>query len=381
MDEIVAARLRRDIAVRHTRMECSAKESRAMKPLIAALKGGTPWPPPVWLMRQAGRYLPEYRELRTRARSFIDFCLTPELAIEATLQPLRRFPLDAAILFADILLVPHALGQDVTFVANEGPKLASVRDREALEKLSDARFAETLAPVMETIAGVRGSLPEKVALIGFAGAPWTVATYMIEGAGGSDFELSRSLAWRDSGFFGSLLDRIADATATYLVAQADAGAEALQIFDSWAGAVPAPLFETAVVMPTARIVTAVRAKHPEVPIIGFPRGAGSHLRAYVERTGVDAVGIDHMTDLADARTAIPQSIALQGNLDPILLREGGSAMTAQTHATLAAMRGRPFIFNLGHGVLPSTPPGHIAQLLNAVRHDALQASQMQANPT
>ena len=338
-----------------------------MKPLLDALHGGTPWPPPAWLMRQAGRYLPEYRALRANAESFIHFCLTPELAIEATLQPVRRFPLDAAILFADILLIPYALGQEVNFVANEGPKLAPVRDTAALGKLSDTTVTERLAPVMETVRGVRASLPEKVALIGFAGAPWTVATYMIEGEGGSDFDHTRSLAWGDPSFFAALLDRIVEATSTYLIAQADAGAEALQLFDSWAGSVPAGLFETAVLAPTARIVCAVRDRHPAIPIIGFPRGAGSHLRTYVEQTGVHAVGVDHMTDLAGARAVLPHSYALQGNLDPVLLRDGGPAMSAEVRRILTSMRGRSFVFNLGHGVLPATPPEHVAELLNMVR--------------
>jgi uroporphyrinogen decarboxylase len=338
-----------------------------MKPLLQALRGQTPWPPPVWLMRQAGRYLPEYRALRARAESFIQFCLTPELAIEATLQPVRRFPLDAAILFADILLVPHALGQEVTFVANEGPKLAPIRDKAALAKLSDASFAETLAPVMATIRGVRAALPENVALIGFAGAPWTVATYMIEGAGRSDYEFTRSLAWREPEFFAALLDRLVDATSAYLIAQADAGAEALQLFDSWAGAVPASLFETTVTAPTSRIVRAVRARHPDIPIIGFPRGAGSDLQAYIEQTGVDAAGVDYMTNLAGVRSAVPRSVAVQGNLDPVLLRDGGPAMMAETRRILTSMRGHPFVFNLGHGVLPSTPPEHVAELVNFVR--------------
>lgn len=344
-----------------------------MKPLLEALRGKTPWPPPVWLMRQAGRYLPEYRALRARAQSFIHFCLTPELAIEATLQPVRRFPLDAAILFADILLVPHALGQEVTFVANEGPKLAPIRDAVALANLSDARLGETLAPVMQTIAGVRAALPEKVALIGFAGAPWTVATYMIEGEGGSDFELTRSLAWREPAFFAALLDQIVGATSAYLIAQADAGAEALQLFDSWAGAVPAGLFEAVVIAPTARIVRAVRARHPAIPIIGFPRGAGSHLIPYAEQTGVDAVGIDHMTNLGDVLAALPRSLALQGNLDPVLLRDGGIAMVEQIRSTLAVMRGHPFIFNLGHGVLPPTPSEHVAELVELVRGASAEA--------
>jgi uroporphyrinogen decarboxylase len=242
-----------------------------------------------------------------------------------------------------------------------------VRDKAGLAKLSGTSVVNKLVPVMATIAGVRAALPEDVALIGFAGAPWTVATYMIEGAGGSDFEITRSLAWREPAFFAELLDRLVDATSAYLIAQADAGAEALQLFDSWAGAVPAPLFDTAIIAPTAQIVRAVRARHPEIPIIGFPRGAGSHLRAYAEQTAVNAVGVDHMTALTDVAALLPHGAATQGNLDPVLLREGGPAMADEAHRIRDAMRGRPFVFNLGHGVLQSTPPEHVAQLVQIVR--------------
>jgi len=338
-----------------------------MKPLLETLAGNAISPPPVWLMRQAGRYLPEYRALRAKAGSFLDFCLTPALAIEATLQPVRRFDLDAAIVFADILLIPHALGQRLQYVENEGPKLDPIRGVHDLAPLSDTRAAETLAPVLATLRGVRAALTEDTALIGFAGAPWTVATYMIEGEGGTGFEETRSLAFRDPGFFRALIDRLVEATAAYLIAQADAGAEALQLFDSWAGAVPAALFETAVIAPTTRIVQAVRARHPAVPIIGFPRGAGSHLRLYAELTGVDAVGVDHMTDLSSAAAQMPHGVAVQGNLDPILLRDGGEALAAEVGRIRADMTGLPFVFNLGHGVLPSTPPGHVAELVRLVR--------------
>jgi uroporphyrinogen decarboxylase len=220
---------------------------------------------------------------------------------------------------------------------------------------------------MQTIKGVRAALPEHAALIGFAGSPWTVATYMIEGAGGSDFEFIRSLAWQNSEFFAALLDRLVDATSAYLIAQADAGVEALQLFDSWAGAVPASLFETAIIAPTARIVCAVRARHPYIPIIGFPRGAGGHLRDYVAQTGVNAVGVDYMTGLARVRSGVPSSVAIQGNLDPVLLRDGRAAMAEETRNVLAAMEGHPFVFNLGHGVLPSTPPDHVEKLLSVLR--------------
>ncbi|MEI9994478.1 MAG: uroporphyrinogen decarboxylase [Rhizomicrobium sp.] len=338
-----------------------------MKPLLAALSGQALPRPPVWLMRQAGRYLPEYRALRADAKSFIDFCLNPELATEVTLQPVRRFGMDGAILFADILLIPHALGQTVGFFEGEGPRLEPIRDAAALARLSEDRAAEILAPVMQTIRRVRAVLPADVTLIGFAGAPWTVATYMIEGQGKTDYENCRRMMWQEPALFAALIDKLVDATASYLIAQADAGAEALQIFDTWAGSVPAPLFETAVIGPTARIVAAVKARHPALPIIGFPRAAASHLAAYAQRTGVDAVGVDHFTGLAFARHAAGDRIALQGNLDPLLLLAGGDAMERDARRILGAMKGRPFIFNLGHGVLQPTPPDHVARLVDIVK--------------
>ncbi len=318
-------------------------------------------------MRQAGRYLPEYRALRANAKNFIEFCLNPELAVEVTLQPVRRFGMDAAILFADILLVPHALGQTVGFFEGEGPRLEPIRDAAGLAQLSDARIAETLAPVMTTIRSVRAALPADVALIGFAGAPWTVATYMIEGRGKTDYENCRRMMWSEPKLFAALLDRLVDATASYLIAQADAGAEALKLFDSWAGAVPAPLFDMAVIAPTARIVKAVKARHPNVPIIGLPRGAGSHVARYAAQTGVDAVGIDHMTDIAAAAATLPARVASQGNLDPMLLMVGGEPMEIEARRIVGAMAGRPHIFNLGHGVLQHTPPEHVARLVDIVK--------------
>jgi len=318
-------------------------------------------------MRQAGRYLPEYRALRSHAKNFIEFCLTPDTAIEVTLQPVRRFGMDAAILFADILLVPHSLGQKVTFVEGEGPRLEPIRDAKALAALTKSNFAATLAPVMQTIKGVRAALPPGVALIGFAGAPWTVATYMIEGEGGTDYENCRRMLWSQPQLFSTIIDRLVDATASYLIAQVNAGAEALQLFDSWAGAVPAPVFESAVIEPTARIVTAVKTLHPDIPIIGFPRAAGSHLARYAAETGVDAVGVDHMTDLAMAAAAVPKKTAVQGNLDPVLLLTGGASMEHQTRRLVTEMKGHPFVFNLGHGVLQSTPPEHVARLVDLVK--------------
>ena len=338
-----------------------------MKPFLETLRGTVSSRPPVWLMRQAGRYLPEYRALRAQMPDFVEFCLNPVLAAEATLQPVRRFGMDAAILFADILLVPHALGQSVGFAAGEGPRLEPIRDAAGLGQLSGDRVTEVLAPVMETIKRVRAALPPAVALIGFAGAPWTVATYMIEGRGGSDYERSRCMAWSEPALFARLMEHLVQATASYLIAQVEAGAEALQLFDSWAGAVPAGLFDVAVIGPTARVVSAVKARYPAIPIIGFPRGAAGHLARYAAETGVDAIGVDHMTDIGFAARAVPGGMAVQGNLDPVLLQTGGEALETEIRRLLAAMRGRPFVFNLGHGVLQTTPPEHVAQLVSLVR--------------
>ena len=341
----------------------------ALKPLLKTLKGERLDTPPIWLMRQAGRYLPEYRALRAKAPNFIKFCLNPETATEVTLQPVRRFGMDAAILFADILLLPHALGQSVGFAQGEGPLLTPIRDAAALAKLSDAKAEDVLAPVMQTIRNVRAALPEDVALIGFAGAPWTVATYMIEGRGKTDYENCRRMMWEAPALFAALLDKLVDATAAYLIAQADAGAEALKLFDSWAGAVPAPLFDLAVIAPTARIVELVKARHPDIPIIGLPRGAGSHVARYAAGTGVDAVAIDHMTDIASAAASLPDTVAVQGNLDPMLLMVGGEPMAAEARRIVEAMKGRPHIFNLGHGVLQHTPPDHVARLVDVVKNN------------
>ena len=338
-----------------------------MKPLLKTLRGEVLPRPPIWLMRQAGRYLPEYRELRAKAKGFVDLALNPELAIEVTLQPVRRFGMDGAILFADILLIPHALGQTLEFVAGEGPRLEPIRDAAGLAKLSDARAADILAPVMQTVKGVRAALPPEVALIGFAGAPWTVATYMIEGRGKTDYENCRRMMWGAPELFASLMDTLVDATAAYLNAQVEAGAEVLKIFDSWAGAVPAPLFDTAVIAPTARIVKAVRARHPHIPIIGLPRGAGSHVARYAAETGVDAVAIDHMTDMAAAAASLPSGVVTQGNLDPMSLMVGGAPMETEARRIVASMKGKPFIFNLGHGVLQHTPPEHVARLVELVK--------------
>jgi len=339
-----------------------------VKKLLSVLKGEPQSPPPVWLMRQAGRYLPEYRALRANAPDFVAYCLNPELATEVTLQPLRRFHLDAAILFADILLVPHALGQKLWFAEGEGPRLDPLQDAAAIAALN--YDAAKLEPVMQTIRNVRAAMAAdasmtNAALIGFAGSPWTVATYMIEGKSGTDHEKIRALAWREPKTFARLMDVLVDATSRYLIAQADAGAEALQLFESWAATVPAGLFEAAVLNPTARIVANVKAKHPSLPIIGFPRGAGSWLTRYAEATGVNGIGVDQMTDIVAVK--VPARVALQGNLDPVLLLQGGDAMRAEAKRLIEAMKGKPFIFNLGHGVMQPTPPDHVAELVAAIR--------------
>ena len=333
------------------------------KKLLRVLAGTRETPPPVWLMRQAGRYLPEYRALRERTPSFLDMCFTPALAAEATLQPVRRFRFDAAILFSDILVVPLALGQPVTFEAGDGPRL----DTDALEHLRDQIDHAKLEPVYETIGRVKQVLPSDVTLLGFCGAPWTVATYMVAGRGTPDQAAARSRAYEDPQAFGGLIDQLVEASTEYLVRQFRAGVDAVQIFDTWAGTLPPREFARWCVEPVARIVNGVRAVIPGAPVIGFPRGAGTSLPVYVAHTGVTAIGLDWMIDPAFACAQVPPSVALQGNLDPLVLRAGGAALDAAADAVVAAFAGRPFIFNLGHGILPDTPIPHVERMLARVR--------------
>jgi len=314
-------------------------------------------------MRQAGRYLPEYRALRERTPSFLDMCFTPTLAAEATLQPIRRFRFDAAILFSDILVVPLALGQSVTFEAGDGPRL----DTDALGQLRERIDHGRLEPIYETIGRVKEALAPEVALLGFCGAPWTVATYMVAGRGTPDQAPARNLAYQDPQAFGRLIDRLVDASTEYLVRQFQAGVDAVQIFDTWAGTLPPAEFARWCVEPVAHVVKGVRAAIPGAPIIGFPRGAGTSLPAYVGQTGVTAVGLDWMIDAAFARAYVPAGMAVQGNLDPLVLRAGGAALDAAVDATMAAFAGRPFVFNLGHGILPDTPIAHVERMLARVR--------------
>ena len=340
---------------------------RTGKPLLRVLGGERVDPPPIWLMRQAGRYLPEYRALRARAGSFMTLCLEPELAAEATLQPIRRFGFDAAILFSDILMVPHGLGQKVGFEEGVGPQLEPVRDERGLDGLRTEAVAQRLAPVYAAIRLVRSSLPAETALIGFAGAPWTVASYMIEGGPTQNFAKSRAwIAERPAGF-ARLIDRLVEATTAHLSAQLDAGAEVLQLFDSWSGALAEPERRRWCLEPAAAIVAAVKRRHPQARLILFPRGAGELYAAYAALPGVDALSLDSETDPDWARDRLQRVGALQGNLNPRLLIEGGAAMRTAVARILAAMADRPFVFNLGHGILPETPIEHVTELLALVR--------------
>jgi uroporphyrinogen decarboxylase len=324
-------------------------------------------PPPIWLMRQAGRYLPEYRALREKAGDFLTLCFTPDLAAEVTLQPVRRFGFDAAILFSDILVIPHALGQAVRFAAGEGPQLDPIANRQALMRLRLELDHGVLAPVYETIRRVKASLAPDVALLGFCGAPWTVASYMIAGHGTPDQQPARMFAYGDPEAFAGLIDKLVDASAAYLVRQLQAGVDAVQIFDTWAGVLPAEEFARWCIGPAQRIVAKVRSQVPDAKVIGFPRGAGAGLLRYVEDVPVDAVGLDWMVDPAFVRDQIQWRVPVQGNLDPLALLAGGSALDRGVDNILAAFSERPFIFNLGHGILPQTPIAHVEQMIARVR--------------
>ena len=324
-------------------------------------------PPPVWLMRQAGRYLPEYRQTRTEAGGFLDLCYTPKLAAEVTLQPIRRYAFDAAILFSDILVVPDALGQRVTFAEGEGPRLEPIRSLDALSRLTLSKANAKFALVWETVARLRQDLPRETTLIGFCGAPWTVATYVVEGRGSTDQGAARAWAYRDPAGFSKLIEILVESSIEYLSGQVKAGADVLQIFDSWAGSLAENEFEKWVLSPTSRIVLAIKTKHPNVPVIGFPRGAAAMLNRYVRETGVDGVSCDTSCPLAVMQSVARTGTVVQGNLDPLLLVAGGSALDQRTGEIVDAMRGLPFIFNLGHGIVPETPPAHVKQLVERVR--------------
>jgi uroporphyrinogen decarboxylase len=322
-------------------------------------------------MRQAGRYLPEYRATRTQAGDFLALCTNPALACEVTLQPIRRFGFDAAILFSDILILPWALGQGLAYREGEGPVMPPLRDAAGIAALDPGRIAASVAPVMETVRLVRAGLLaegfDATALIGFAGAPFTVACYMVEGHGSRDFAAVRGMAYGDPALFAQLIDTLTAATIEYLVLQAHAGAEVLMLFDTWAGILSPAQFRLQVIAPISQIVRALRMRCPGVPIIAFPRLAGLMLGEFARLTGVDGVGVDGSTDLTVAATIVPPPVVLQGNLDPLALVAGGAALETETRAILSAMRGHNFIFNLGHGIVPPTPIDHVARLTELVR--------------
>ncbi|HET7020204.1 MAG TPA: uroporphyrinogen decarboxylase [Xanthobacteraceae bacterium] len=336
------------------------------KPLLDVLEGQRCTPPPVWLMRQAGRYLPEYRRLREKAGDFLKLCFTPELAAEATLQPIRRFGFDAAILFSDILVIPYALGQSVQFTGGEGPQLEAIADRGGLVRLKAELDHRVLAPIYDAIKLSKADLPQGVALLGFCGAPWTVASYMIAGMGTVAQEPARRFAYEDPHGFGELIERLVDASTSYLLRQFEAGVDAVQIFDTWAGVLPAEQLRRWCIDPTRRIVAQVRRELPGAKIIGFPRGAGTSLVTYAQDVAVNAIGLDWTIDPIFARE-LQSRLPVQGNLDPFVLLVGGAALDRAIDLTLEAFSERPFIFNLGHGILPQTPVAHVERMLARVR--------------
>lgn len=333
--------------------------------LLDTLKGQRSDAVPLWLMRQAGRYLPEYRELREQAGGFLAMAYDSRLAAEVTLQPIRRFGFDGAILFSDILVIPHALGQELWFETGEGPRLAPPLLDGVLAGLE--RAPQRLDPIYETVRLTQTALPDGVTMLGFAGSPWTVATYMVAGQGSKDQHEARALAYRDPPAFAALIEAIEQATVDYLIGQIDAGVEAVQLFDSWAGSLAPDQFERWVIAPNARIAAALHEARPGVPVIGFPKGAGAKLAAYARETGVDAVGVDETVDPLWAARELPAAMPVQGNLDPLLLLAGGEALEARTYAILEAFGDRPHIFNLGHGIGQFTPIEHVEKLIATVR--------------
>nr|WP_070960869.1 uroporphyrinogen decarboxylase [Hyphomonas sp. Mor2] len=344
-------------------------ESRSSR-FLKVLSGTPTSPVPIWMMRQAGRHLPEYLELRARAKDFLDFCYSPSMAAEATLQPIRRYDMDAAILFADILLILDAIGLDVRFEKGVGPIVETVNDERDLQRVPMEKAVQRLSPVYETVDRVRSKLQDDKALIGFCGAPWTVALYAIEGRGGTDKSTARGWAYTNPDLLGKLLDLLIEASAQYLSEQVKAGADALMIFESWAEGLPSDLLQTLVIEPNAKLVSRLREMGITVPIIGFPRGAASMLEAYASQVAVSGVGLDTAVDPAHAIKAVPKTMAVQGHLDPLLLIAGGEAMDRRVRELLAAYADRPHIFNLGHGVRPETPIAHVERVVELVREGA-----------
>lgn len=338
------------------------------KPLLAVLRGERRDPPPIWMMRQAGRYLPEYRALRADKGGFLDLVYDSEAAAEITLQPLRRFPLDGAILFSDILIVPFAIGQNLSFVAGEGPRLTPTMLDTRIRDLEPQM--QRLTPIYETVKRVKAQLSPETTFLGFAGSPWTVATYMIAGQGSREQAEARRLAYADPGKLEAILDLIASVTVDYLFGQILAGVDAVQLFDSWSGSLAPSQFERFVIARTAWIVSQLKQRHPEVPVIGFPRGAGGKLGAYARETGVDAIGLDETADPAWAHRELPPGMPVQGNLDPLALIAGGASLREAVRRVLDAFPGRPHIFNLGHGIQQDTPIAHVEELVALVKGGA-----------
>lgn len=335
------------------------------KKLLATLNGAKQDRPPLWLMRQAGRYLPEYRALRETKGGFLELCYDSDAAAEVTLQPIRRFAFDGAILFSDILVVPHALGQNLWFEAGEGPRLAPTLVDTALSSLQAA--PERLNPIYDTVMKVAAALPSETTFLGFIGSPWTVATYMVAGQGSKDQAATRRLAYRDPKAFQEILDAIIEISVTYLSGQIQSGVEAVQLFDSWAGSLSPAQFDQWVIEPNAEIVRRMKALHPDTPIIGFPKGAGGKLARYATATGVDALGLDETVDPYWADAALPPELPVQGNLDPLALVTGGPVLDQAIDYILAAFPERPHVFNLGHGIVPDAPIAHVEHLIKRLR--------------
>lgn len=349
-------------------MKASVQEQKpGTKPLLRVLAGERQRIPPVWMMRQAGRYLPEYREVRAKAGGFLDLCFNPELAAEVTLQPVRRFGFDAAILFSDILVIPLALGRKLWFAEGEGPRLEPLNNPRDVMALHAEADDKVLSPIYETVRRVKEELPQQTTFIGFCGAPWTVATYMVAGRGTLDQAPAKELAAREPAAFQHLIDCLVDASVGYLTRQLEAGVEVVQIFDTWAGSLSPDGFERWCVQPTKRLVAKLREKKPGAKIIGFPRGAGENIPRYVDETGVDAVSLESEIDRTFAREQIQSRVPVQGNVDPQILLAGGEALDREVDAVLEAFAGGPHIFNLGHGILPQTPIAHVERMLKRVR--------------
>ena len=344
-------------------------KQQSHKPVLRVLSGETLQAPPIWLMRQAGRYLPEYRALRAKSESFMQFCFSPAMASEATLQPITRFGFDAAILFSDILVVPEALGQKVSFEQGEGPRLNPITDADGLARLGDTLDFDMLSPVFETIERVKGRLPETVAFIGFCGAPWTVASYMIAGRGTPDQAPARMFAYKHPNLFASLIDKLTRVSIDYLERQVLAGVEVVQIFDSWAGVLPAPEFEKWCLRPVLKIAEELRKRCPHVRIIAFPRGTRTHLVGFASSAAIDCLGLDTSEDLAWMAKNVQPKKAVQGNLDPLCLLAGGVQLEAEVRRIVRELASGPHIFNLGHGILPATPIEHVESVLRVLRED------------